>query len=100
MEDCTSCHKKDWWYILLCQLSKHNPIPPIPGYHLSFDRRTAVAAYQKLIDYIRILREDKGMSLTAIADRFNEEGQRTRTGKKFYPMTVKRVLDRVEPQNQ
>jgi len=38
---------------------------------------------------------DSGMGHEAIARRLNEEGHRTRRGKRFYAMTVYRILERV-----
>lgn len=56
-------------------------------------RRQAVEAYRTAVGYIKRLRQD-GLSFGAIAQRLNEEGHRTRTGKLFYPMTVQRILNR------
>jgi hypothetical protein len=38
---------------------------------------------------------DSGSSLREIADMLNEEGHTTREGKRFTPMHVKRILDRL-----
>jgi DNA invertase Pin-like site-specific DNA recombinase len=51
-------------------------------------------AYKKLSGYIQMMR-DTGMSYLAIARKLNDEGNRTRTGKEFQAMTIKRIMDRV-----
>jgi len=56
-------------------------------------RRNADAAYADLNDYVTTLRQ-AGMTLTAIADRLNAEGQVTRRGKLWNAMQVSRVLER------
>lgn len=53
----------------------------------------AVKAYQKLRGYVQMM-HNMGMSYRAIATKLNEEGNRTRTGKEFQGMTVKRILER------
>ena len=40
------------------------------------------------------LLRDQGMSYGAIADQLNDNGFKTRQGKSFKAMTVKRILDR------
>ena len=50
-------------------------------------------AYKRDYGYIKLLREG-GHTLAQIAERLNEEGNATRNGKQFTPMTVKRILDR------
>ena len=52
-------------------------------------------AYGLVYGYVKTLRE-QAMSLAAIAERLNREGHRTRQGRYFKPMTIKRVLDRGE----
>lgn len=57
------------------------------------NRAAAIAAYRKTAGYAAVLR-DQGQSLAAIAERLNSEGHRTRRGRSFQPMTIKRILDR------
>lgn len=57
------------------------------------NKEQARRAYQKLRGYIEMMR-DTGMSYLAIARKLNDEGNRTRTGKEFQAMTIKRILDR------
>lgn len=59
----------------------------------------AIADYKPLTGYIKTMRYDLNMSLPKIAARLEEEGHRTRTGKKFHPNTVKRILDRAKETN-
>lgn len=58
-------------------------------------RQEAAAAYYSgiVLDHICALR-DSGLSYRAIAERLNGAGQRTRTGKLWSPIQVKRVYDR------
>ena len=58
------------------------------------NRETAVEAYRPITGYVKVL-YDSGMGHGAIARRLNEEGHRTRWGKRFYAMTVYRILERV-----
>ena len=58
------------------------------------NKEQARRAYQKLRGYIQMMR-DTGMSYLAIARKLNDEGNRTRTGKEFQAMTIKRILERV-----
>ncbi len=53
----------------------------------------AIDAYSLVLGYIKNLRK-QGFSLSSIAYTLNQEGHRTRQGKPFQAMTVKRVLDR------
>ena len=48
-------------------------------------------AYTDLYPTVTALRES-GLSLQRIADRLNEDGQTTRRGSQWSPMTVERVL--------
>lgn len=57
-------------------------------------KQQAIDAYRKTAGYIAMMRES-GMSYRAIADKLNEEGHRTRKGKEYQGMTVKRILDRI-----
>ena len=57
-------------------------------------RAAAVTDYQPITGYVRLLR-DSGLGHEAIATRLNQEGHKTREGKRFYPMTVYRILERV-----
>ncbi|MFO7681702.1 MAG: recombinase family protein [Chloroflexota bacterium] len=57
------------------------------------NKEQARRAYQKLSGYIQMMR-DTGMSCLAIARKLNDEGNRTRTGKEFQAMTIKRILER------
>lgn len=50
-------------------------------------------AYRTVEGYIQHLR-DSGSTLQAVADRLNAEGQRTRTGAKFTPTHISRILGR------
>jgi hypothetical protein len=59
------------------------------------NKAAAIADYRKIAGYPKLLQES-GLSLTAIADRLNNEGHKTRQGKEFKSMTVKRSLDRLE----
>jgi DNA invertase Pin-like site-specific DNA recombinase len=56
-------------------------------------RAKADDAYKVLLPDLRRWRSE-GMTLQAIADRLNEEGQTTRHGAAWNPVQVKRVLDR------
>jgi len=58
-------------------------------------RKTAIAEYSKLNNYIKVMREDKRMSFRAIAQQLNADGHKTRTKKKFQATTVKRMYDRL-----
>lgn len=58
------------------------------------NKEAAIEAYRKVAGYARLL-QDSGLSLAAIADKLNAEGHRTRQGKEFKAMTVKRLLDRI-----
>lgn len=58
------------------------------------NQEQAIDAYRTTLGYAKLLREG-GLSFEAIADRLNSEGHKTRTGKQFHAMTVKRILDRV-----
>lgn len=57
------------------------------------NKAAAIAAYRPVAGYARLLREG-GLSLAAIAAKLNAEGHRTRQGKEFTAMTVKRIIDR------
>lgn len=57
--------------------------------------RYAIEAYADLADYVRELSDD-GLSLRAIADDLNQQGQTTRRGKPWNPMQVSRVLARFD----
>jgi DNA invertase Pin-like site-specific DNA recombinase len=59
-------------------------------------KAAAAAAVADLVDPMLDLWR-KGHSLRDIADRFNGEGQQTRSGSRWSPMSVKRVLDRAAP---
>jgi len=56
-------------------------------------RDQARQAYSKLAGYIGMMRQT-GMSYRAIAERLNGEGHKTREGKEYQAMTVKRILAR------
>jgi hypothetical protein len=56
-------------------------------------QQKAINAYQGTTFTAKLLR-DQSMSLQEIADKLNENGYRTRQGKQFARMTVKRMLDR------
>ena len=56
--------------------------------------KAAKAEYKPLYGYVSTLRNDMGLTLAKIAERLNEEGNTTRNGQPFQPMTVKRILDR------
>jgi len=53
----------------------------------------AIRDYKQLCGYIKMM-HGSGKSLRDIADTLNEEGSKTRTGKEFKAMTVKRILER------
>jgi hypothetical protein len=55
--------------------------------------REALAAYKGVLPLIARLRA-KGMSLGHIADHLNACGRTTRTGKRWHPVQVLRVLER------
>lgn len=57
-------------------------------------RRRAVKESQSAAHVARLLRE-KGLSYRQIAEELNSNGHKTRRGKAFAAMTVKRMLDRV-----
>ncbi len=59
-------------------------------------RANADAAYTGLADDIQEWLQE-GLSIPAIAARLNEQGHRTRRGKPWYALQVRRVLDRIEP---
>jgi len=56
-------------------------------------REQAIADYKSVAFTAGMLREN-GLSYGAIAKKLNDNGFRTRTGKQFQAMTVKRILDR------
>ena len=56
-------------------------------------REQAISDYQGVAFTASLLR-GQGFSYGAIADKLNENGYRTRRGKDFQAMTVKRILDR------
>ncbi len=56
-------------------------------------KNAAIAAYGQVVGYAAMLR-DSGLAYGKIADRLNAEGFKTRNGKPFAAMTVKRLLDR------
>jgi len=43
---------------------------------------------------LSVIYREMGMTLQAIADKLNENGYRTRYGKRFYPRTVKNLIER------
>ncbi len=55
--------------------------------------RNAIESYADIADYMAELADD-GLSLRAIADDLNAQGQTTRRGKPWNPMQVSRVLAR------
>jgi hypothetical protein len=57
-------------------------------------KAAAIAAVADLVPEIRVMWETEGLSLRAIADRLNADGQKTCGGKSWSAMAVKRVLDR------
>jgi DNA invertase Pin-like site-specific DNA recombinase len=57
------------------------------------NRDQAVTEYASLLPKIRQAKAD-GLSLRAIAERLNQDGQTTRTGAEWLAMQVKRLLDR------
>ena len=61
-------------------------------------RKAAEAHYQGIVlDHICALR-DAGLSYRGIAERLNRMGQRTRTGKVWNPVQVRRVYERYCPE--
>jgi len=56
-------------------------------------RQNAVDAYKPVLFTAKLLR-DSGASYASIAKQLTDNGFRTRTGKDFQAMTVKRILDR------
>jgi DNA invertase Pin-like site-specific DNA recombinase len=66
------------------------------GVRLSAARRRAAAidAVKDLVPAMMAMWKDERLSLQAIADRLNEEGHTVRGDTPWYPMAVKRVLDR------
>ena len=57
--------------------------------------QNAIDAYKPVLFTAKLLR-DNGDSYATIARKLNENDYRTREGKEFKPMTVKRILDRAE----
>jgi recombinase len=57
-------------------------------------KAAAIAAVADLVPEIRAMWETEGLSLRAIADRLNADGQKTCGGKNWSAMAIKRVLDR------
>lgn len=55
-------------------------------------KENAIDAYKPVMFTAKLLR-DSGTSYADIAQQLNKNGFRTRTGKEFKPMTVKRILD-------
>ena len=55
----------------------------------------AIAAYSKVMNYICIMQK-QGKTYEAIAAQLNKDGYLTRQGKTFSPMTVWRLLSRVD----
>lgn len=55
----------------------------------------AIDAY-KTVEFTAGLLRDSGASYAAIAEKLNDNGFKTRTGKSFKAMTVKRILDRAK----
>ena len=58
-------------------------------------RQKAIQDYQSVAFTAGMLRES-GMSFRDIAAKLNQNGFKTRQGKEFKAMTVKRMLDRVQ----
>jgi DNA invertase Pin-like site-specific DNA recombinase len=58
-------------------------------------RAAAIDAVKDLVPAMMAMWKDEKLSLLAIANRLNEEGQTTRTEHQWSAMAVKRVLDRV-----
>lgn len=63
----------------------------------------AKEAYKAMSGYVKMLRDTvdengKKMAWAKVAERLNSEGLRTRQGKEFKPMTVKRIYDRLQVQ--
>jgi DNA invertase Pin-like site-specific DNA recombinase len=59
------------------------------------NRAAAIEAYAPLVGYIELLR-DTGATYENIAARLNREGHRTRNGRLFHSMTIKRIADRAD----
>ncbi len=58
-------------------------------------KKEAIEYYKPLL--LRILRlRKKGFSLSKIAEELNLDGLRSRTGKNFHPMIIKRIIERNE----
>lgn len=57
------------------------------------NEQNAIDAYQHVAFTAKLLR-DSGLSYDHIAKRLNTNGFKTRHGKRFHAMTVKRILDR------
>ena len=58
------------------------------------NRSAAVTANKQAAGYADTLRR-QGLSLAAVAARLNDDGFRTRTGSRWQPMQIKRMLDRL-----
>jgi DNA invertase Pin-like site-specific DNA recombinase len=58
-----------------------------------FKKTDAATFYQPILKRIKRLKQ-QGMSLSKIANELNLDGLRTRQGKEFHQMTIKRILDR------
>lgn len=58
-------------------------------------KQNAIDAYQGVRFTAGLLREG-GASYAKIAEQLNANGYRTRQGKEFKAMTIKRILDRAE----
>lgn len=57
------------------------------------NKEAAVYAYRKVLGYAKLLRE-QGKTYAQIAEQLNSEGHKTRKGKDFASMTIKRILER------
>lgn len=64
---------------------------PAYGAHKKYPSETEVV--QKIREF-----NVKGLTLTAIAQQLNETGLKPRTGQKFYPMQIARILNQEKPQ--
>ncbi|MGZ3506500.1 MAG: recombinase family protein [Vulcanimicrobiaceae bacterium] len=53
-------------------------------------------AYAEIVPLVRSMRDDDDLTLAEIADELTKAGYRTRTGKKWNAVQVKRILDRAE----
>lgn len=71
--------------------SPHNLTDEARAAGAAMNHERAIAAYRGVVGYAKLLKE-QGLSLAHVAARLNDEGHRTRRGKRFHANTVWRVL--------